>query len=64
MSTLKFIVKRLLISIVILFFVALIIYTLMRCLPTSYVEDIAMQKANRLGQISYEEWLEQLNKMY
>ena len=64
MSTLKFIVKRLLISIVILFFVALIIYTLMRCLPTSYVEDIAMQKANRLGQISYEEWLEQLNKTY
>ena len=64
MSTLKFIAKRLLISIVILFFVALIIYTLMRCLPTSYVEDIAMQKANRLGQISYEEWLEQLNKTY
>ena len=64
MSTLKFIVKRLLLSIVILFFVALIIYTLMRCLPTSYVEDIAMQKANRLGQISYEEWLEQLNKTY
>ena len=64
MSTLKFIAKRLLISLVILFFVALIIYTIMRCLPASYVEQIAMQKANRLGQISYEEWLEQLNKTY
>ena len=64
MSTLKFIAKRLLLSVVILFFVALIIYTILRCLPTSYVEAIAMQKANRLGQISYEEWLEQLNKTY
>ena len=31
----KYIIKRILLSIVILFFVALIIYTLMRCLPTS-----------------------------
>ena len=34
----KYIVKRLLLSVVILFFVCFVIYVLMRCLPTSYVE--------------------------
>ena len=37
----KYIIKRILISIVILFFVAFVIYALMRCLPTSYVEASA-----------------------
>ena len=55
MSTLKFIAKRLLISIVILVFVALIIYTILRCLPTSYVEAIAMQKSMQPGSKSFEE---------
>ena len=32
----KYVVKRILISIVILFFVGFIIYALMRCLPTDY----------------------------
>ncbi len=64
MSTLKFIVKRLLISVVILFFVALIIYVLMRCLPTSYVEAIARQKSMQPGSKSFEEWMAQLNAAY
>ncbi len=64
MNTLKFIAKRLLISIVILVFVALIIYTIMRCLPTSYIERIARQKSMAPGSKSFEEWMEQLNATY
>ena len=32
----KYLVKRLLLSVVILFFVTFIIYLLMRCMPSSY----------------------------
>ncbi len=60
----KYIIKRLLQSVVILFFVAFIIYALMRCLPTSFVEAMARQKSMQPGSKSYEEWLEQLNAMY
>ena len=59
-----YIVKRILISIVILFFVTLIIYTLMRCLPGSYVETMAMQLATAPGSKPYEEWIAQLNAAY
>lgn len=61
---LKFIVKRVLLSIVILFFVALIVYTVMRCMPTSFVENMARQKASRPGGGSYQEWLDKLNAIY
>lgn len=60
----KYIVKRILISIVILFFVAFIIYALMRCLPTSYIENMARQKSMQPGSKSYEDWMEQLTAMY
>ena len=60
----KFIIKRLLLSIVILFFVAFIIYALMRCLPTSYIENMARQKSMQPGSKSYEEWMAQLTAMY
>ena len=60
----KFIIKRLLLSIVILFFVAFIIYTLMRCLPTSYIEAMARQKSMQPGSKSFEEWMQQLTAMY
>ena len=60
----KYILKRLLQCIVILFFVALIIYAIMRCIPTSYVESIARQRASLPGSKSYEEWLAQLNAVY
>ncbi len=48
----------------ILFFVAFIIYALMRCLPTSYIEAMARQKSMQAGSKSYEEWMEQLTVMY
>ena len=60
----KYIIKRILISIVILFFVAFIIYALMRCLPASYIENMARQKSMQPGSKSFEDWMEQLTAMY
>jgi peptide/nickel transport system permease protein len=53
-----------LISVAILFFVTLIIYGLIRALPTSYVETMAIQLSSKPGAKSYTEWLEQLNAAY
>ena len=60
----NFIIKRVLLSVVILFFVAFIIYTLLRCLPSSYVETMARQLAMAPGAKPYEEWVAQLNAQY
>lgn len=60
----KYVVRRLAISVVILFFVALIIYTIMRCMPSSFVENMAREKASLPGGKSYREWLAQLNESY
>ena len=60
----KYILKRLLISVVILFFVALLIYGIMRCIPTSFVEGMAREKSSLPGGKSYTEWLVQLNAIY
>lgn len=60
----KYILKRILISIVILFIVAFVIYLLMRSLPSSYVETLARQKSQQPGSKSYEEWMEQLSAAY
>ena len=60
----KFIIKRIIMSIFILFFVAFIIYALLRCLPSSYVENMAQQLAMAPGAKSYEEWIAQLNAQY
>ena len=53
----NFIIKRLLLSVLILFCVTFIIYALLRCLPTSYVEKMAMQLASAPGSKPYEEWV-------
>jgi peptide/nickel transport system permease protein len=60
----KFILKRLLISVVLLFFVSMIIYAIMRCMPTSYVEQQAMALSTKPGAKSYSEWVDQLNAQY
>ena len=53
---LKYILKRLIISVFILLFVMLCIYTLMYSLPTSYVESMARQLAMKPGNIkTYQE---------
>ena len=60
----KFIIKRIIMSIFVLFFVAFIIYALLRCLPSSYVENMAQQLSMAPGAKSYEEWIAQLNAQY
>ena len=60
----KFLIKRIIMSIFILFFVAFIIYALLRCLPSSYVENMAQQLSMAPGAKSYEEWIAQLNAQY
>ncbi|MEM5774205.1 MAG: ABC transporter permease [Anaerolineaceae bacterium] len=47
------------------FFGAMVIYTVIRLLPTSYVETIARERAsNPLSTKTYQEWLDQLNAVY
>ena len=60
----KYIIKRLLLSVVIFFFVMLIIYALLRCLPTSFIENVARAKSQQPGSKSYDEWMAQLTAMY
>lgn len=60
----KFVLKRVLISIVLLFFVTMIIYGIMRCMPTSFVENKARELAQKPGAKSYQEWKEQLDEAY
>ncbi len=60
----KFIIKRLFISVFILLCATFVIYALMRCLPASYVENMAMQLAAAPGAKPYDEWLDQLNAAY
>ena len=61
----KFILKRFLISVVILFFVMFIVYALEFSLPTSYVSKQARQLSQKPGNTrSYDEWMEDLNKQY
>ena len=61
----NFILKRLLYSIVLLFFVMLVVYLLMYSLPSSYVENKARDLAMKPGsQKSAAEWLKELNAQY
>ena len=60
----KYIIKRIFYSIIIFFFVMLIIYAIMRCLPASYVETIARSKSMQPNSKSFEEWMEQLSATY
>ncbi len=60
----KHILKRLGISVLILLLVIFVIYALMRCLPSSYVETMALQLSQAPGAKPYEEWVAQLNAQY
>lgn len=63
----KFIVRRICLAIVIIVCGAFIIYGVMRCMPTSFVEGLARERAAAsatTGGASYEEWLEKLNEAY
>lgn len=60
----NYIIKRILLSVLILFSVTFIIYAILRCLPASYVENMAMQLSTQPGAKPYTEWLDQLNASY
>lgn len=61
----KFLTKRILLSIMILFFVMFIVYLLMYSLPSGYVETTARELSQKPGtQKSAAEWLEELNTKY
>ncbi|GHV16840.1 peptide ABC transporter permease [Spirochaetia bacterium] len=61
----KYIIRRLFLAVVILFFVAFIIYLIMRSLPMSYIERVAREKATAPGATrSYEDWVAQLGAIY
>ena len=52
-------------AVFIVVFGALIVYAVVRCLPSSYVETIARQRAAQPGsKMSYSQWLSQLNAVY
>ncbi len=62
---LKYVLKRILYSILILFFVMFIIYVLMYNMPMGYIETKARELASRPGATkSYAEWLADLNAQY
>lgn len=61
----KFIAKRLGISVIIFFFATFIIYALEFSLPTSYVEKTARELATKPGSTkSAQEWIAELNAQY
>ena len=63
----KFIVRRVLLAVVIVFLGSFIIYGVMRAMPTSFVEAMARQRAAAsatTGGPTYQEWLTQLNASY
>ena len=61
---LKFILRRLGISLLILLIVTFVIYSLLRLLPASYVETMAQQLSQNPGAKPYEQWLSELNARY
>lgn len=62
---LKFILKRLGLSVIILLFVTFIVYAIEFSLPTSYVEQTARQLATQPGtQKTAEQWIAELNAQY
>lgn len=60
----KFIIKRLGISVLILLIVTFVIYSLLRLLPASYVENMARQLSQAPGAKPYEQWVQELNAQY
>ncbi len=60
----KFIARRLLLGVVILFFVSMIIYSVERSLPTSYVDTKARNMSMKQGAKPFEELKAELNAAY
>lgn len=60
----KYIIKRILIALLIVIFGALVVYAVVRCMPTSYVEQMARELATKSQNTSYHDMLDKLNRIY
>jgi peptide/nickel transport system permease protein len=61
----NFIIRRVALGLFITFFGAMVVYAVIRSLPSSYVETVARERAsNPLSTKTYQEWLDQLNEVY
>ena len=61
----KFLIRRVLLGIFIIIMGSLVFYSIIRCLPASYVEKMARQfAASTNGRKTYQEWLAELNHVY
>ena len=61
----KFLIRRLLLGLFIILAGSLVMYSVIRCLPASYVEKMARQfAASTNGRKTYQEWLAELNHVY
>ena len=61
----KFLVRRIVLGLIIVILCSLIVYSVIRCLPTSYMEKIARERAaSTQGLKTYSQWLEELNNIY
>ena len=60
----RYVLRRLGISIWILLLVSFLIYALLRSLPASYVETMALQLSQTPGAKPYEQWVRELNAQY
>ncbi len=60
----KYLFRRFIYALFIVFFGLLIVYTVIRFLPTSFMESVARNRSNQPGAMSYREILAQLNAVY
>jgi len=60
----RYILRRLWISFWILLIVMFVIYALLRSLPASYVETMALQLSQAPGAKPYDQWVQELNSRY
>ena len=61
----KFLIRRILLGILIVVLGSLVFYAVIRCLPASYIENMARQfAASTNGRKTYQEWLAELNHVY
>lgn len=61
----RFLIRRLLLGLLIVVLGAMVVYTVIRCLPASYMEKMARQlSAGSQGRVKWQDLLEELNKQY
>ena len=60
----KFLIRRFIFALIIVFFGTFIVYFVMRMVPVTFVEQMARELSSQPNAKPYQEYLDQLNKMY